>query len=112
MTRGVDDRTTRRNDGGLLLHAARGSLASHQVAARSPEMTTYLVRHACAGHKEVWTGDDRYRPLDDADFQQAAMLADFFRGRDVTRLISNTADQCIRAQGRRGTSVLVGLVSK
>jgi phosphohistidine phosphatase SixA len=38
--------------------------------------TRWVVRHACAGHKEDWDGDDDARPLDPAGVAQAAALAE------------------------------------
>jgi len=53
-----------------------------------------LVRHARAGDREAWEGDDRLRPLDEKGRKQAeglvALLADY----PVERLLSSPFVRC------------------
>lgn len=58
-------------------------------------MTLYLVRHADAGDRSMWDGDDRLRPLSETGRHQAAAIRDRLIGNDVSRLISSPAIRCI-----------------
>ena len=48
-----------------------------------------LVRHAAAGDRAAWKGDDRLRPLDGRGRQQAAWLAGVLSGFRMRRLLSS-----------------------
>jgi 8-oxo-(d)GTP phosphatase len=57
-----------------------------------------LVRHASAGRKSDWRGDDQFRPLDAEGTKDAAMLADLlccFGSGSATRVISSPAERCM-----------------
>jgi 8-oxo-dGTP diphosphatase len=58
-------------------------------------MTLFLVRHAKAGEKSTWVGDDARRPLSKSGRRQAEALADRLAGEDVTALISSPALRCV-----------------
>lgn len=60
-------------------------------------MIVYLVRHASAGHRVSWSGDDRLRPLDDRGRQQADALVDQLRGRDFKRIFSSPSVRCVES---------------
>jgi phosphohistidine phosphatase SixA len=53
-----------------------------------------LVRHADAGHRKSWSGDDAERPLDDQGRRQAARLVAQLEGRDVSRILSSPYLRC------------------
>jgi 8-oxo-(d)GTP phosphatase len=56
----------------------------------------YLVRHASAGHRATWEGDDdRLRPLDDRGRRQAEGLVALLGDRDFERIISSPAVRCV-----------------
>lgn len=55
----------------------------------------WVVRHACAGHKADWDGDDDDRPLDPAGTAQAAALAEILAAEAPTRLISSPTRRCV-----------------
>jgi phosphohistidine phosphatase SixA len=57
-------------------------------------MRVALVRHACAGRKEEWSGPDDDRPLDPNGVEQASALAEFFAGRRIRRLLSSPTLRC------------------
>lgn len=57
-------------------------------------MTLWVVRHACAGHKDDWDGPDDDRPLDDVGLQQAEALADVLGG-TPTALWSSPTTRCV-----------------
>lgn len=55
----------------------------------------YIVRHADAGNRSAWTGDDELRPLSGKGRRQAARLAEILAGWAVTRLVSSPAHRCV-----------------
>ena len=58
-------------------------------------MIVYLVRHARAGSREDWAGDDRLRPLDKRGRRQAEALVDQLAGREVGRILSSPYARCV-----------------
>jgi 8-oxo-(d)GTP phosphatase len=55
-----------------------------------------LVRHARAGHRERWVGDDALRPLDKKGRGQAKALAKTLAGLGATRLLSSPYLRCVQ----------------
>jgi 8-oxo-dGTP diphosphatase len=55
----------------------------------------YLVRHATAGHRAQWDGDDRLRPLDARGRLQAQALVEQLEGRDFGRIVSSPYVRCV-----------------
>lgn len=55
----------------------------------------WVVRHACAGHKEDWSGDDDDRPLDPAGVQQAEALAEILAAEAPRRLLASPTTRCL-----------------
>jgi phosphohistidine phosphatase SixA len=53
-----------------------------------------VVRHACAGDKQAWPGDDAARPLDRGGMEQARALAPALAGHAVRRLLSSPTARC------------------
>jgi 8-oxo-dGTP diphosphatase len=58
-------------------------------------VSVLLLRHASAGDRDEWEGDDRLRPLDERGRQQALTLRDLLRHRPVTRIVSSPYVRCI-----------------
>ena len=58
-------------------------------------MTLLLVRHADAGDRAAWTGDDTQRPLSAAGRDQAEALARLHRDVELARLVSSPARRCV-----------------
>jgi 8-oxo-dGTP diphosphatase len=58
-------------------------------------MSLYLVRHAKAGSRSNWDGDDRKRPLTAAGWEQARAVAERLAPLLVTRLVSSPYVRCI-----------------
>jgi 8-oxo-dGTP diphosphatase len=61
----------------------------------TPTDKIYLVRHAKAGKREEWKGDDALRPLSPAGRRQAALLADTFAPLPPGRLLSSPYVRCV-----------------
>ena len=57
-------------------------------------MTVILVRHASAGKRSRWTGDDHLRPLDERGRRQAAGLAAALAPRGVERVLTSPYVRC------------------
>jgi len=56
----------------------------------------YLVRHATAGHRASWDGDDdNVRPLDERGLRQAEGLVELLASRDFGRIVSSPAVRCV-----------------
>lgn len=57
-------------------------------------MTILLVRHATAGKRERWQGDDRLRPLDEHGVEQAAKLTAVLEPYGIGRICSSPYTRC------------------
>jgi phosphohistidine phosphatase SixA len=74
---------------------AAGSGCAVAYVLGSGRRIVWLVRHACAGHKEQWHGDyDDERPLDAAGEQQARALTAELAPLRPSRLITSPARRC------------------
>jgi phosphohistidine phosphatase SixA len=58
-------------------------------------VTNVLVRHASAGDRHAWTGDDRLRPLDARGRRQATELVELLRGLELRRVVSSPYVRCV-----------------
>ena len=56
----------------------------------------YLVRHAKAGERRLWEGDDLHRPLSPKGWKQAEMLASRLASLDVSMLYSSPYVRCVQ----------------
>ena len=57
-------------------------------------MSVVLLRHAWAGEKGDWNGDDALRPLDERGRRQALVLRDLSR-RGIRRIVSSPYVRCV-----------------
>ena len=55
-----------------------------------------LLRHARAGERSEWEGDDRRRPLDDEGWDQAEELVRMLSRFDVEEIVSADFDRCVQ----------------
>ena len=69
------------------------------VAGQHYEVTVWVVRHGCAGHKGDWDGDDDERPLDPAGVAQAEALAELLVTHAPRRLLSSPTRRCMDTMG-------------
>jgi 8-oxo-dGTP diphosphatase len=56
----------------------------------------YVVRHAKAGSRSHWSGDDRMRPLSKKGMQQAQELVDIFAGFTISSIFSSPYLRCVQ----------------
>jgi 8-oxo-dGTP diphosphatase len=56
----------------------------------------YFVRHAKAGERRLWTGDDLERPLSPKGWKQSELLADRFVKLGVSTLHSSPYLRCVQ----------------
>lgn len=59
-------------------------------------MSLLLIRHAAAGDREEWVGDDLRRPLDKRGKKQARRLVELLAPYAIDRLVSSPADRCVQ----------------
>lgn len=58
-------------------------------------MTSVLLRHAAAGDREDWDGDDFHRPLDARGRRQALEFVELLRPFGVRRVVSSPYVRCV-----------------
>ena len=78
--------------------AALTNQRDREVLAEAERLTEplYLVRHAKAGSRAQWQGDDRHRPLSVKGERQGNGLVAAFRGRPIDRILSSPVDRCVQ----------------
>jgi 8-oxo-dGTP diphosphatase len=59
-------------------------------------VTVFLIRHAHAGDRSAWSGDDRLRPLSRRGFAQADDIARFLGEEPITVIRSSPAIRCLQ----------------
>ena len=70
-------------------------------------MTLLVVRHATAGKRREWEGDDRLRPLDERGWKQAEALPEALAGFESRRVLSSGYDRCVQTVEPLGLPVEV-----
>jgi phosphohistidine phosphatase SixA len=68
-------------------------------------MSVILLRHASAGDRNDWHGDDRLRPLDKRGRKQAERLRDVLLARDVKRVLSSPYVRCTQTVAPLGLDI-------
>jgi 8-oxo-dGTP diphosphatase len=68
-------------------------------------MSVILLRHASAGDRAKWRGDDRLRPLDKRGRKQAERLRDVLLAHDVTRVLSSPYVRCTETVAPLGLDI-------
>ena len=59
-------------------------------------MTVYLVRHAKAGSRRNWSGDDSQRPVSKPGQRQADGIMEQLRHAEITRVVSSPYTRCVQ----------------
>ena len=65
----------------------------------------HLVRHADAGNRMAWSGDDFQRPLDDFGRMQAEAIGAALAGRPIERILSSPGGALRGHRGAAGASL-------
>jgi 8-oxo-dGTP diphosphatase len=60
-------------------------------------MIVYLLRHARAGKRADWKGDDSLRPLDERGRLQAERLVEQLADREFGRILSSRYARCVQS---------------
>jgi phosphohistidine phosphatase SixA len=66
-------------------------------------VAVYVVRHAKAGDRSDWTGDDRLRPLTKSGQRQAEALAEMLEGEPIDKILSSGYLRCMQTVEPLGT---------
>lgn len=69
---------------------------SHFAGCHRPSSVVVLLRHASAGERKLWEGDDALRPLDDCGTEQAEVIADLLEAFAIERVVSSPAVRCVQ----------------
>jgi 8-oxo-dGTP diphosphatase len=59
-------------------------------------MTVYLLRHARAGERRAWKGDDVHRPLSKVGRRQAKGLVNMLADADIQPILSSRYVRCVQ----------------
>jgi hypothetical protein len=72
-------------------------------------MPLLVIRHARAGDRDDWRGDDRERPLDKRGRRQADALVEELERYPISRILSSPYDRCVQTveplATRRGLAI-------
>lgn len=79
-----------------LSHEVDRSVLEAFTATPLPQAVVVLVRHAKAGKRTQWEGDDRLRPLDKAGRRQARALVSFLSTFAPSRVVSADRVRCVQ----------------
>ena len=60
-----------------------------------PSVTIFLVRHAHAGKRSEWDGDDDARPLSERGRAQTAAITGLLADRSIRRVLSSPSRRCV-----------------
>jgi 8-oxo-dGTP diphosphatase len=60
-------------------------------------VTVYLLRHARAGRRSAWKGDDELRPLSKVGQRQAEGLVDLLAGAPIDQILSSPYVRCVES---------------
>ena len=81
---------------GLLSHPHDEELLKRFVSGPALTGTVLFVRHASAGDRDRWEGDDRERPLDDTGWHQAQELVRLLARFEVQQIVSADYRRCVQ----------------
>jgi 8-oxo-dGTP diphosphatase len=56
----------------------------------------HLIRHAHAGDRAAWSGDDSQRPLSPKGWRQAEGIAEFLANEGIRRVLSSPSLRCVQ----------------
>ncbi|HJQ42166.1 MAG TPA: NUDIX hydrolase, partial [Jatrophihabitantaceae bacterium] len=85
------------------------SILADFAALPVPDSVVVLVRHARAGKRSEWRGDDALRPLDPSGEAQAQALVPFLECFAPTRIVSADRNRCVQTLEPFSSSAAVPL---
>jgi 8-oxo-(d)GTP phosphatase len=91
----------------LLTRASDREVLSRFTAGPVQTRSVLLVRHASAGERTEWEGDDRERPLDDAGWEQAEELVRLLSRFEVDQIVSADYLRCVQTVQPLGDSLRI-----
>ena len=68
-------------------------------------MPLLLIRHAHAGSRKDWAGDDRLRPLSAKGARQAEAIGALVEGQSPQRILSSPYERCLQTVAPLGTEL-------
>lgn len=68
---------------------------THFAGAHRPSGAVLLLRHASAGERRLWEGEDRDRPLDEYGIEQSEVIVPLLSAYAPARLISSPTARCV-----------------
>lgn len=74
----------------------RELLTNMSLGEISQTGTLHLLRHAAAGSRSKWNGDDRHRPLTNKGHRQAEAIADRLAGTGIERIVTSPYARCVQ----------------
>ncbi len=77
-------------------HPVERTIMADFAAVPVPDSVVVLVRHAKAGKRSQWRGDDGLRPLDAAGEEQARQLVPFLSCFGIDRVLSAAPLRCVQ----------------
>jgi 8-oxo-dGTP diphosphatase len=80
---------------GRLTYRRDASLLANFAAGPASTVPVILLRHASAGSKRAWAGDDLARPLDARGAADAERLAGLLSSFGPCRVVSSAAERCV-----------------
>lgn len=73
-------------------------------------MTLFVVRHANAGRRQDWVGDDGLRPLSARGLRQAGAIAELIAPCAPTRIVSSPTVRCVQTVEPLATALGIDVV--
>jgi 8-oxo-dGTP diphosphatase len=74
----------------------RGLLTDFDLKKIAETGTIHLLRHATAGNRDNFNGDDRERPLTKKGKAQAKSIAESLREREIERIVTSPYKRCVQ----------------
>ncbi len=73
----------------------RSLIENHDLKKIALTGDIHLLRHAAAGDRQKWKGEDRVRPLTKKGVRQSAAIAESLKGRGIERIFSSPYLRCV-----------------
>jgi 8-oxo-dGTP diphosphatase len=74
----------------------RGLITDFDLKKIAETGTIHLLRHATAGNRDNFNGDDRERPLSKKGKAQAKSIAESLREREIERIVTSPYKRCVQ----------------